>query len=517
MAKVKISIYLIKDGVDIDLVVDTKKTDVAIHRCDDGSVVYTKLSNIHTPQWVDYFDPQLDLSELKSSSSSALHVIRVEVESGIARLFAISFGFGYTLLNYNVVEERFGLRVALNQSTEGRLRKLKRTSVSGNSRKTDEQMPVPSSVDAFGIDVERDLVDGVTVSGGDDLLATGSITGSDSLALSVPVSIENISAFLQRAFCVYQSDDYKQGFSWIDRIAPVKNPSLIDELNAKAVELINQHNPAVYMAVPDVLEWEAIRGFKAGTSSELVDDVYISHILDCLGGEVDGFETLRKFRIAVIGQEGDSVIGAWNAAQCLYGEIEYGGRNYCANNGKWFQIDAEYKHEIEKRYKLIPLYRYGLIDYRKGETEGPYNVRLVEDDPSSRILMDKETVYYGDSGSQVELCDVLVVDGTFIHVKHYGGSSSLSHLFAQGLVSAQLIKSDDVFRRKAQDKIDSVKPNCFTLKRDSIKEVVYAIITKHGEDRPRIPFFSMVSLDVARRRLESMDVNVSLAMIKEPK
>lgn len=84
-------------------------------------------------------------------------------------------------------------------------------------------------------------------------------------------------------------------------------------------------------------------------------------------------------------------------------------------------------------------------------------------------------------------------------------------------MSAQLIKSDDVFRRKAQDKIDSVKPNCFTLKRDSIKEVVYAIITKHGEDRPRIPFFSMVSLDVARRRLESMDVNVSLAMIKEPK
>ena len=84
-------------------------------------------------------------------------------------------------------------------------------------------------------------------------------------------------------------------------------------------------------------------------------------------------------------------------------------------------------------------------------------------------------------------------------------------------MSAQLIKSDDAFRRKAQSKIDSVKPNCFTLKRDSIKEVVYAIIMKHGDSRPRIPFFSMVSLDVARRRLESMGVNVSLAMIKEPK
>lgn len=517
MAKVKISIYLIKDGVGIDSIVNTEKADVITHYCDDGSIVYTKLSDIHSPQWVNYFEPQLDLSDLKSSSSSALHVVGVEVEPGVERLFAISFGFGYTLLDYGVVEEHFGLKVALNQSAEGRLRKLKRTSVSGNSRKTDEQMPVPSSVDAFGIDVERDLVDGVTVSGGDDLLATGSITGSDSLALSVPVSIDNISDFLRSTFRIYQLDNYKRGFSWVDRIAPVRNPTLISGLNAKAIDLINQRNPAIYMAVPDVLEWEAIRGFKAGGSAELVDDVHISYVLNCLGGKIDNFEMLRKLRISVIGQEGDSAIKAWSAAQCLYGEIDYDGHNYCANNGKWFQIDAAYKNEIENRYKSIPMYRCGLIDYRKGENEGPYNARLVEDDPSSRVLMDKETVYYGDCGSQVELCDVLVMDGAFIHVKHYGGSSSLSHLFAQGLVSAQLIKSDDVFRKKAQDRIDSVKPNCFTLNRDSIKEVVYAIITKYGDDRPRLPFFSMVSLDVARRRLESMGISVSLAMIKEPK
>ena len=75
--------------------------------------------------------------------------------------------------------------------------------------------------------------------------------------------------------------------------------------------------------------------------------------------------------------------------------------------------------------------------------------------------MDRKTVYHDGYGSQVELCDALVMDGAFIHVKQYGGSSSLSHLFAQERVSAQLIKSDDVFRRKAQDKIGSVKPNCF--------------------------------------------------------
>ncbi len=61
-------------------------------------------------------------------------------------------------------------------------------------------MPLPSSVDAFEIDIERDLLEGVTVSGGDGLLATGSITGSDSLALSVGKSVGSIRDYLKSVY-----------------------------------------------------------------------------------------------------------------------------------------------------------------------------------------------------------------------------------------------------------------------------------------------------------------------------
>jgi uncharacterized protein (TIGR04141 family) len=42
---------------------------------------------------------------------------------------------------------------------------------------------------------------------------------------------------------------------------------------------------------------------------------------------------------------------------------------------------------------------------------------------------------------RVELCDILTKDGTFIHVKKRGRSSTLSHLFAQGITSSELLLS----------------------------------------------------------------------------
>lgn len=156
-----------------------------------------------------------------------------------------------------------------------------------------------------------------------------------------------------------------------------------------------------------------------------------------------------------------------------------------------------------------------LPDYFKGENEGPYNQRVVELDSSFELLLDKKTVYYGGGGSQIELCDILCKDGTFIHVKRNHGSSSLSHLFNQGLVSTRLIKSDTSFRKCAQGVIDEIEPNSFDLEKDSVKQVVFAIISKCDDARPVIPFFSKVALDAVRTQLAAMDVDVALARIKE--
>lgn len=517
MSKMKLSIYLIERTItQFDAAVspdgETKRIEL-----DNGLVVYVKEAEPHTPKWVSgFFEGRVDPALLMSSSASALCIVPVQIgESGCVRGFALSFGYGYTLLDRNAIEERFGLRVALNQAKRSSLRKIKRTSVAENARKTAEQMPFSSPIESFGIDISQDLLDGVTVSGGENLLATGSITGSDSLSLSVDETIATIPTFLERVYGVYELDNYKKEFEWIDRIVSVRSQAKIDALNNEAVELIRRGDPSIWMAVPEVIEWESIAGFKVSGSQGLYDDVCIDDVLCSVDLKTFEYSDLKKTRIQAIGQAGDAVVRQWTATRCLYGEVEYQGVQYCANNGKWYRVDAEYKQKIEDSYKAIPLCSLPFPECFKNEREDSYNMRLTKENPLDRILMDKKTVYYGGKGSQVELCDVLCTDGKFIHVKHYSGSCTLSHLFNQGYVSARLVRVDPEFRNKAQEKIDSVDGPAFPLRDDSVKEVVYAIISRKEGDRPEIPFFSKVSLDLIAREMGAMGVGVSVASVKQ--
>ena len=113
----------------------------------------------------------------------------------------------------------------------------------------------------------------------------------------------------------------------------------------------------------------------------------------------------------------------------------------------------------------------------------------------------------------------------FIHVKHRkGGSAGLSHLFAQGSVSAEILLGDKEFRKKARavlKKVCSGLQDAIPL--DSFKsdgiEVVFLIL---GEDsatlKSNLPFFSKVNLSKAFENLSQRGFKVSIAGVEtEPK
>jgi uncharacterized protein (TIGR04141 family) len=80
------------------------------------------------------------------------------------------------------------------------------------------------------------------------------------------------------------------------------------------------------------------------------------------------------------------------------------------------------------------------------EKEGPYNERLSKA-LQGAILLDKRTVSRSQA-TAIEICDVVTKTKQLVHVKRGTSSSSLSHLFAQGVVSAELLHMDSDFRKK---------------------------------------------------------------------
>lgn len=105
-----------------------------------------------------------------------------------------------------------------------------------------------------------------------------------------------------------------------------------------------------------------------------------------------------------------------------------------------------------------------------------------------------------------------------IHVKVGKSSAMLSHLFAQGFVSANSF-FDEKFRRKVNEKLAgwSSVPEDEELPRGSY-EVVYAIAKQNitNGDKPSIPFFSKVNFMNYSRQLKRLGYKVSLLGIKIP-
>jgi uncharacterized protein (TIGR04141 family) len=100
-----------------------------------------------------------------------------------------------------------------------------------------------------------------------------------------------------------------------------------------------------------------------------------------------------------------------------------------------------------------------------------------------------------------------------VHVKHYAGSSVLSHLFYQGIVSGELFLADAEFRKKVNGKLPS--SHHIDLKKQPVAgdyEIVFAIISSSSKVLD-LPFFSKVSLRNARRRLATFGYKVSFQKI----
>ncbi len=132
-------------------------------------------------------------------------------------------------------------------------------------------------------------------------------------------------------------------------------------------------------------------------------------------------------------------------------------------------------------------------------------------------LMDNKNIPYGGGYSKIEFCDLFSKSKEIIHVKIYGGSSVLSHLFNQGLVSGELYKSEKIFRDKVNKELeDDFKLSDTKNINSNDYKIIYAIIS-HVRKELNIPFFSKVGLKNAKRRLETIGYNVFLIKIKADK
>lgn len=496
----KVTTYCIKDGIDKADVIKEKVKSCELY----GGTLFYKDKPIVSPTWVKNFfcDDDKIRNLFKVASSQAVYIKSIKID-GQEKFFAMGFGTGHHLLDKSTIVPNFGLKTVLNIIDEKNIKKVDTHNISSVPKHKSEQITKPGELQDFSLNIETDILMGITgeIHKSDtpklyDMFG-GNITGKDSIAASVRFDAKSIDQFLKKSYEYANFDKYKEkGFGWIDNIKRIsKKDAIIPILNTKLDAQLKHYDDLddkIWLAVPEIIQWEEIKGFKY---KKIKSDKEVYNIsLSDLGQDLS-MEVLQKIRVQAVNANGEKKY-EWSALQCLYAEIDVNAHTYMYINSNWYEIDTDFETYINESYKKILNKDVPRIPWIETEVhfERDYNKALAKKIPNA-ICMDANNVFIGSGGSRVEFCDVFdVKNSNIIHVKNYAGSAVLSHLFNQGYVSATLLRNDEKFREEVSKKIrETVQDFKFG---DKDCNIIFAILQKKSKRNSNcLPFFSKVTLN----------------------
>jgi uncharacterized protein (TIGR04141 family) len=512
-----LAIYLARDGFE--------KPGAAIKNIDrlrtfpiaDGrtrlGTLYVATRASQPPRWGKFFHPQVKAADLGRVSSTAA-VFHIVVDG---RAFLLAFGQGRHLLERNCYEERFGLLVTLNSIGENRVRSIDKQTLDTIGRHTRVQASREATPSEFGLDIEQDLLRVITGTPVDSSLGK-TLSGLDSLHTLARVNLDALPTLLSMYLGQFSKDTYKTTFPWVDHIATVKDALLKGDLDAQMLaEIAAGRTDKCWLAVPEPIEWERIAGFRYAKSSRraLVHDVSFQTFIEDSHLEAKDVtvEFLERHKIFAVNGD-DGVQYAWPTYRCIYCEIERSGDTYLLSGGNWYKVSASFVDQVNKSFNAIPRRKLALPEYGD-ESEPAYSKRVAREDGAKYALMDSKPIQVGGGYSKVEFCDLLSQDRDLIHIKRYGGSGVLSHLFGQGLVSGRLFASDADFRKKVNALLPRSHKLADSMQRPDPRDyhVVFAVISRTKGDELALPFFSRLTARQAVQTLNGYGYKVALAKI----
>lgn len=527
----RLTIFLLRDAVDFG---DALADDVA-KTLDERDLTqasgltgrfYSKKSFSRKPGWAGYLDPVVEggVQGLRTSSASGLLLLQVG-----GHAFAMTFGYGRSFLDQRRIERRFGLKVALNLIDERQIRSLDTKKFDEMVVSTNTQTSRTTELPTFGVDILRDILRAVT---GKAPESSGykALTGADALVLGVDKPVTDLPALLRDLHSHYSDTKYQAAFGWIDHLSEVKDPALVETLDDQLVtQLQASDTSTTHMAMPENLDWADIEHFYIAPTRktvypELDLDEYLAQ--KATGAAKLTVALLKGRKVSVKFLRNADADSRWSVYQCLVSEQRVSGALFALIEGRWFAVADSLVDQVDRAIEAIPKASVTLPVGLPGESEGDYNARAAGA-TASLALLDRKLVAPDGSTTRIEFCDLLSTDGSLIHVKRKSRSSTLSHLFAQGHVSAEALV-DGTLRDRVRAAIQSaagsgdasawldlVPPSSLPLDRDKVT-VTYAVIADSKATGVEwLPFFSRLTLMQTVRDLNRLGFT-KVALVRVP-
>ena len=486
---------------------------------DFDGVLFVKNSEERKPRWSTLVDAVvgLEVDQLGNKSSSAVLLVRVD-----GAVFAFTFGYGRYLLNTAYFVQDFGLKTALNTLDQNSLRSVDLHTLEDQPIQKKSQSTRGAEASVFGIDIFRDVLRAVTGSPRPGVEYRNISGGDATYSFGLQMLVSDLPAIARKLLTQYGLDLYKSSFSWVDNIRRVKDGASINTLDARLLEALKDKDVGIVITVPEIIPWDSVYGFSFTRSKRDISPVIeTTKYLDNINADALSIESIRRDRLFIT----DVHENEFNHSiySCIYFEMDSGDITHVIFGGNWYEIDNAFMADINTVLGQIELTD---IDFPHVETwdeegkakiekEEDYNIRAAAH--LGCYLLDRKLVKSNKTTSSIELCDLFTQDRQLVHVKHRkGGSAGLSHLFAQGSVSAEVMLGDRAFRKEARKVLGRVHVDARDMvPLDGIRSADYQVVflilgEENAVVKDGLPFFSKVNLTRAYEGLTQRGYTVKI-------
>lgn len=499
----KISIYLAKDNMTFDDVIDEAKipTESTVFKIREFEVNGYSMKffcrrriveESKNPPWIDFVNERLDDESKKihfyPSSDRPNGLLLLSIQN---KVLAASFGAGgISLIKKFQFLDDFGIKTAMNMCGNTELRQTKSSTHSITTQNIDRQLSKPSDSFSFGLN-ETEFLQYISAHLPENSKVT--LQGKDNLTLKVlgdeKLSWEKLIEYAKTFIEQYKKDDYKILFPNYPNFQNVSKEKA-EEIDIKLIEkLKNEEYQKIHLAIPEfIADDEFSFSFTNYDKREnkIFSHIEISQLKD--EGVLDfsniALDRIKKTYIYAYSHEQDQILGykKWELYDCFVAEIELQGECFVLSNGVWKKVDESFYVAITKfiedviEEETIPdqFKNIQIADLNRGQNrEEVFNDKYHELNDNT-IHFDQAKLRIGQGAKDKEFCDLLEYrendSACIIHVKKYGGSNSINYLFSQARFYCEFFLSDEVFLKEIREHIKLSERDVSQKLLDYIKE-----------------------------------------------
>lgn len=441
------------------------------------------------------------------------------------RTFLFTFGQAHARVKDEWLEPDFGKVTAQAVLAKGQVREMRSEQAFGKQHIANEKSPRGGRINDFAFEPDRDLVGAVV---GETKfehrpLFGARVSGGQGLRIELDVKKlpETLDALIER----FQSNDHKVNWPELNTLAIVRDTDKLNELNVLLDTVLASPAAAARVALAasadrtgdGALPQHFIIGRKSKFASSAPYLLFGNWLAYLKQENLTPSVTSAMATAVHLMDEDMQEIGTCSMYECFGAEVsDSAGTSFALSSGKWYQADAQFIRRTNHELSQVPGPQLALCKWTSGDDEEIYNQKACVAD-STLWLFDQEDIYYGQSKSKFEFCDILhLPTKTLYFVKHPTRSASVSHLSEQLRRTAELFFGHDPAYRialaNAMDKAGKGWDTTWTKTKPLRHEWTLCLVSM-GTPMAKLPFFAKCGLARLLRDLQQRNFNIAFQAV----